>query len=181
MVALQNGRALQTRITPLRMKFCALVLAEEHGNVSTGSQGMIKALGILAACQHACTQDLWIAQESPYSQDKSYPAATKGKNKCVYIHGIRNSPQGRWKTYHTTVISGSRCQGFFKRRAKKTEKVSLFKVMPVPERIAIIWFALLVSDNLFSFPVRLSNIFVCYFEIGTPPQRPRSGTRKDPN
>lgn len=53
--------------------------------------------------------------------------------------------------------------------------------MPVPGRITIIRFALLVSDNLFSFPVRGCNIFVCYFEIGASPQRPRSGTRKDPN
>lgn len=59
--------------------------------------------------------------------------------------------------------------------------MSLFKVMPVPGRITVIRFALLVSNNLFSFPVRGSNIFVCYFEIGVPPQRPRSGTRKDPN
>lgn len=65
--------------------------------------------------------------------------------------------------------------------AKKRGEKSLFKVMLVPGRIRIIRFALLVSDNLFSFPGRGCNIFVCYFEIGAPPQRPRSGTRKDRN
>lgn len=66
-------------------------------------------------------------------------------------------------------------------RGGEKRNVSLFKVMPVPGRITVIRFALLLSDNLFSFPVRGCNIFVCYFEIGAPPQRPRSGTRKDPN
>lgn len=66
-------------------------------------------------------------------------------------------------------------------RGGEGKNVRLFKVTPAPGRITIIRFALLVSDNLFSFPVRACNIFVCYFEIGAPPQRPRSGTRKDQN
>lgn len=73
-----------------------------------------------------------------------------------------------------------RQDAFFEGEGKK-RNMSLFKVMAVPGRIIIIQFALLASDNLFSFPVRGCNIFVCYFEIGAPPQRPRSGTRKDPN
>lgn len=68
MVALQNCGALQTRVTPLHVKFRALVLAEERGNVDIRGKGMIKASVILTDCQQACTQDLQIERDCPYSQ-----------------------------------------------------------------------------------------------------------------
>lgn len=162
------------------MKFYSSVLTDKHGNVTTDIKGNgIKALVILTARKLASKMYWWYRTLST-SRSTPYQITTKRWHECVYIPAIRSSPQDRWKTHQTTAVFGSKCQAYFKRRGEK-RNVSLSKVTRAPGRITIIRFALLVSDNLFRFPARGSNIFVCYFEIGAPPQRPRTGTRKDLN